>query len=169
MPAAALPAFPLIDFLRGLWVMLAGIVTAISTSFKVELLEAKHNFTNPGDTFKLALFGAAATIVGTYDATTTQYVANADEVPNGGGYTTGGNAMVNTTPQASGTKAITTPQNVAWPNATFITSGCQGYNFSQGNRSWFVYNFGLDLSVVAGTLTVTMPVNDANNALLRLN
>lgn len=167
----SLPAFDILELSRRLWTMLAGIVTSVSTSFKVELMQAIHDFTNAtGDTFKMSLFKAQAAIAGTYDATTMLYQANADEVANGSGYLTGGVALVNTTPQSTGTVAYTTPNgNAQWAAATFVTSGCQVYNSTKGNRSWFVYNFGQDLSVVAGTLTVTMPVNDDTHALLRLN
>ena len=57
-----------------------------TTSFKVELLQAIHNFgpTTP-NTFKVALYTAASNI----GPTTTVYTTTG-EVPNGGGYTTGG-------------------------------------------------------------------------------
>ena len=45
------------------------ITQAMCTSFKTELLEGKHDFTNGQDTYKLALFTSAATL----DATTTDY------------------------------------------------------------------------------------------------
>jgi len=46
------------------------ITSAVCTSFKVELLEGKHNFTNStGDTFKIALYTSSATL----GASTTDY------------------------------------------------------------------------------------------------
>lgn len=154
---------------RGL-AILAGITTSLSTSWKVEILRAIHDFTNPGDAFKLALFKAIP--VGTYGAATTNYsdmTGNADEVPNGAGYTTGGVALVNTTPISGGVVGFTTPAASAqWLASTFDTRGCMYYNVTKAGRSVFVYDFGGVLSVVAGTLTITMPANAQATALVRI-
>ena len=72
---------------------MAGITSALCTSFKVELLEGDHDFNNGADAFKVALFKANASITGTYSAATTNYsdmTGNSDELPNGSGYTTTG-------------------------------------------------------------------------------
>ncbi len=152
--------------------ILAGITTALCTSWKVEILKAIHDFSNPGDTFKMGLFKANASIVGTYGVGTTNYsdvTGNADELANGNGYTTGGVVLTNTTPTSSGTTAYTTPAASAqWTGATFTTRGCFDYNSSKANRMVFVYDFGADEPVVAGTLTVSMPANDNTHALLRV-
>ena len=63
------------------------ITSAVCTSFKVELLEGKHNFTNStGDTFKIALYTSSATL----GASTTAY-ASTNEITNTSGtaYTAG--------------------------------------------------------------------------------
>ena len=52
---------------------MAGITSALCTSFKVELLEGDHDFNNGADAFKVALFKANASITGTYSAATTIY------------------------------------------------------------------------------------------------
>lgn len=159
----------ILDLIRRGIAVLAGITTALCTSFKVELLKGVHSFANPGgDAFKLALFKQG--VVGTYDATTTNYAAmGADEVPNGGGYATGGVALVNTTPVSGGVVAYTTPNGAAvWAGATFNTDGCMMYNTTEANAGVFVYNFGGTLSVVAGTLTINMPVNAQATGLVRL-
>ena len=44
------------------------------TSFKKELLEGGHNFTNGGDVFKIALYDSNAS----FDDTTTDYTATSD-------------------------------------------------------------------------------------------
>lgn len=150
----------------------AGITTALVTSWKVEVLKAIHDFTLGADAFKMGLFKAGASITGTYGSTTTNYsdvTGNSDELANGSGYTTGGVTLTNTTPISSGTVAYTTPSaNAQWTGATFTTRGCFVYNSSKANRMWFVYDFGADEPVVAGTLTVAMPVNDSTHALTHI-
>ncbi len=163
----------MMEFGRKLWISLAGITTALVTSFKVELMTATHDFTNTtGDVFKMALFKANASIVGTYGAGTTNYsdmTGNGDELGASGGYTTGGKVLGNTTPTSSGTTAYTTPNaNAVWTAATFTTRGCLVYNSSKSNKAWFVYDFGADAPVVSGTLTVTMPTNNVTDALTRI-
>lgn len=68
---------------------MAGFTTAMPTSFKVEILRAVHNFTaSTGNTFKIALGKATASITGTYGAATTNYsdlTGNSDELANGNG------------------------------------------------------------------------------------
>lgn len=157
---------------RGL-AILAGITTSLCTSWKKELLQAVHNFSAAGgDSFKIALFRAGANIVGTYGAATTNYAdmtGNGDEVANGNGYATGGVVVANTDPATGGAVGFTTPsQNAQWLASTFTTRGCMYYNHTKGDKAVFVYDFGADEQVVAGTLTLQMPANDQNNALLRI-
>jgi hypothetical protein len=65
------------------------ITQAMCTSFKKELLEAKHNFLNSGgSTFKLALYTSSASL----DATTTAYTTS-NEV-SGTGYSAKGNTLL---------------------------------------------------------------------------
>ena len=64
------------------------ITSAVCNSFKTEVLRAIHNFTNGGNTFRLALYTSAATL----NKSTTVYVT-ANEVANGNGYTTKGIAL----------------------------------------------------------------------------
>lgn len=153
-------------------IALAGITTAALDSFRREILTAKHDFTLGQDAFKLALFRAGGALVGTYSSASTNYsdmTGNGDEVANGNGYVTGGFALTNTTPVTVNNKACTTPSaSAVWAAATFVTRGCMAYNSSKLNRGWFVYDFGGDISVVAGTLTIGMPVNDDTHALTRV-
>ena len=74
------------------------ITSAISTSFKVEILKAVHNFTNGGNVFNCALFKALASQTGTYGAATTSYTemtGDSDELAATGGYTTKGFVLTN--------------------------------------------------------------------------
>jgi hypothetical protein len=151
---------------------MAGITSALCTSFKVELLEGDHDFNNGADAFKVALFKANASITGTYSAATTNYsdmTGNSDELPATGGYTTTGFALTNVNPTSTGTTAFTDfSANASWTSATFTTRGCMIYNTSDGNSAVAVINFGADYSVSGGTFEIQWPTADSSNAIIRI-
>jgi hypothetical protein len=143
-----------------------------TTSFKVQLLQAVHNFgpTSP-NTFKIALYTGAANIT----ASTTAYTASG-EVPSGGGYTTGGNTLVISVSPTSGNNSSSVPtayisfSNTSWPNATFTCRGALIYNDSvAGDPSVAVLDFGADKTVSNDTFTIIFPTPDANNAIVRIS
>lgn len=146
---------------------------AMATSFKGELLNAYHNFsaTNPArtvntaDSFKAALYLASATI----NASTTVYTTTGEVT--GTNYTAGGISITSwNAPTTSGTTGFTTPTaSFTYTNVTLTTAfDCVlVYNSSQSNRAVSVHTFGSQ-TVTAGTFTLTMPTNDATNALIRL-
>jgi hypothetical protein len=149
--------------------------TAMTTSFKVELATATHNFTTTsGNVFGVALgkVGAART----YDATTTNLsqlqTATTDEVANGSGYTTNGflwTAAQNTTPASSSTTAFWSwSVNPNWTSASFSTIACLLYNSTSSGKSVYVGDFGGTQTVTSGTLTLVLPANAAGTSLLRI-
>lgn len=148
------------------------IAQTATTSFKVELLEAVHNFgpTSP-DTFKCALFTAAANI----GPTTTVYTAGMTGEVVGAGYTEGGNTLVVSQAPAAGNNSSLVPtayvsfQNTSWPNANFTTRGALIYNATKGNKSVAVLDFGSDKTVSGDTFTIIFPTPDANSAIVRIS
>lgn len=147
------------------------IAQTATTSFKVELLQAVHNFgpTSP-NTFKVALYTAAANI----GATTTIYTS-VNEVPNGNGYTTGGNTLSISVSPTSGNNTGGVPtafasfNNSSWTNATFTARGALIYNSTQGNKSVAVLDFGSDKTVTNDTFQIIFPTADANSAIVRIS
>ena len=153
---------------------------AICNSFRPELMLAQHQFgastivsrgslTAPSaDTFKAALFFASATI----NASTTAY-STSGEVTNtsGSGYTAGGVTVTNANPPTNtGAVAYWTPSaNFVWSALTVTTAFdcCLLYNDTQSDKAVAVYTFGSQ-TITAGTLTLTMPTNDASTGLLRI-
>ena len=141
-----------------------------TTSFKVELLQAVHNFgpTSP-NTFKVALYTAAANI----GPTTTVY-STTDEVT-GTGYTAGGNTLVISVSPTSGNNsggvstAYVSFNNTSWTNATFTCRGALIYNSTQGNKSVAVLDFGSDKTVNNDTFQIIFPTPDANSAIVRIS
>jgi hypothetical protein len=145
------------------------ISQAMCTSFKQELLTATHNFTNTtGDVFKLALFRAQASIVGSFGAGTTNYSNMGADQASGTNYTAGGSALTNVTPTTSGTTALTDFADLTFVNVTLTTSGCLIYNSSKSDKAVGVFNFGGDKTATAGDLTIIFPTPDASNAVIRL-
>ena len=146
------------------------IAQTATTSFKVELLQAVHNFgpTSP-NTFKVALYTAAANL----GATTTVYTTS-NEVT-GTGYTAGGNTLVISTSPTSGNNTSGIPTayasftNSSWTNATFTCRGALIYNSTQGNKSVAVLDFGSDKTVNNDTFQIIFPTPDANSAIVRIS
>ena len=150
-----------------------GFTTAMPTSFKVEILRAVHNFTaSTGNTFKIALGKATASVTGTYGAATTSYTnltSNSDELPNGSGYTTGGNTLTSVTPVADGTTAVCDFADTTWTSATFTTSGAIIYNdTAAGDPACAVLSFGGDQQVSSGDFTIQFPSATASTAIIRI-
>tara|TARA_Y100001937_G_scaffold112795_1_gene160781 strand:+ start:2227 stop:2682 length:456 start_codon:yes stop_codon:yes gene_type:complete len=149
------------------------ITSAIANSFKQEILVGTHNFTaSSGHTFKLALIKANASQSGTYNASTTNYsdvTGNSDELPNGSGYTTGGNTLTSVTPVLDSNTAVCDFANTSFSSATFTTRGCIIYNTSASNKAVMVLDFGADFSVSNGTFTIEFPTANASNAIIRIS
>ena len=134
------------------------------TSFKKELLEAKHDFLNSGgDTFRLALYTNSAT----FTAATTAYTST-NEV-SGTNYTAKGNSLTRVDPTTSGTTALTDFSDTTWSSATITARGALLYNDSaSGDPTCLVLDFGADKVSTAGDFTGQFPAEDASNAIIRI-
>lgn len=145
---------------------------AVCTSFKSEIMTALHALgttvtrgATTADTVKAALYLTTATV----NAATSAYSAT-NEVT-GTGYTAGGVTVTNATaPTTSGTTAYWTPSaSIVFTTVTVGPTDCVLlYNSTQSNRAIAAYTFSSQ-TVTAGTLTLTMPTNDATNGLLRIS
>jgi len=146
------------------------ILQTATTSFKVELLQAVHNFgpTTP-NTFKVALYTAAADV----NASTTIY-STTNEVT-GTGYTAGGNTLVISVSPTSGNNSSGVPtayisfNNSTWTSASFTARAALIYNVTQGNKSVAVLDFGSDKTVSNDTFQISFPTPDANSAIVRIS
>lgn len=135
------------------------------TSFKVELMQAVHNFTNgTGNTFKLALYDNNAS----FTAATTAYTAT-DEVAASGSYSAGGGALTNVTPTSSGTTAFTDFADLSFTSATITAYGALIYNDSAaGDPAVCVLDFGGAKTSTNGTFTIIFPTADSTSAIIRI-
>ena len=140
------------------------ITQAMCTSFKKELLEAKHNFLNSGgNTFKIALYTSSASL----DASTTAYTTS-NEV-SGTNYTAKGNTLTRVDPSSSGTTGFTDFADTTWSSSTITARGAMIFNDSaSGDPSVLILNFGADKSSSAGDFTITFPTADASDAIIRI-
>ncbi len=150
---------------------------AMCSSFKSELMLGAHQFgavtivsrtslTAPTkDVIKAALYLVSAT----HGAGDTAYSATGEV--SGTNYSAGGVTVTNATdPSTSGTTGIWTPSaSIVYTTVTLSTAfdAVLLYNSTQSNRAISVHTFGSQ-TVTAGTFTLTMPTNDASNALIRI-
>lgn len=140
------------------------ISTAFCTSFKQGLMQALHDFDNPGGhTFKIALYTSSAVL----GASTTAYTTS-DEVTTGGGYSAGGNTLVSVTPTTSGTTAFTDFADTTWSSSTITANGALIYNSNSANASCVVLAFGSDKSSSNGDFQIVFPTANASDAIIRI-
>lgn len=138
------------------------IQQGLTNSFKQEMLQAGQNLAT--DTLKMALYTGYADL----GPTTTVYTTT-NEVT-GTGYTAGGEAVTGATISVDvNTNTVYVDfNNVSWPGANFTARGALIYNVTQSNASVAVLDFGSDKTFTSANNTVTMPVNSATTALIRL-
>ncbi len=148
------------------------ITSALTNTFKEELLGGYHSFNASGDTpagsaFKIALYTNSATL----GTTTTAYSAS-NEI-SGTGYSSGGKALTNTGVAKSTVTSYTDFSDVSWTSSSFTARGCLIYNSSSisgltSNAAVCSIDFGGDKTVSSGTFTIQFPTNDSSDAIIRL-
>ena len=142
------------------------VTTAMTTSFKQELLQGLHDL--DGHTLKLALIKSGES--GTFGAASTNFsnITDSSDEASGTGYSSGGATLGSVAITTSGTTAFVDFADVSFSNSTISASGAMIYNSSASNRAIAVISFGGTVASTAGTFTVTMPTPDASNAIIRL-
>ena len=143
------------------------ITQAIANSFKKELLEGEHNFTQTsGDKFKLALYTAGATLT----SATTAYITSG-EVAASGTYSAGGGALVNGLVSITAGVARADFANLSFTGVTLTARGALIYNTSATatNAAVAVLDFGADKSATSGTFTIQFPNPTSTAAILRIS
>lgn len=138
------------------------ITAGLTNSFKEQLLLGQQDL--EGDVLKIALYTSAADL-GPY---TTVY-STANEI-SGGGYTAGGEVLINVTVNVSQTLnvAYVSFDNPTWPASSFTTRGALIYNFTKANKSIAVLNFGSDQTTLNQAFQIQLPTNNPETALIRI-
>jgi len=140
------------------------ITQAVANSFKGQVLQGLHNFTQTtGNIFKLSLYTSAATL----DSSTTVYTST-NEVANTGQYNTGGGILVNITPFVSSGVACVNFNDLSFTGVTLTARGCLIYNATNTSSAVCVLDFGADKTATSGTFTIQFPANTTTAALLRI-
>jgi len=136
------------------------------TSFKVELMQAVHNFTaSTGNTFKLARYDNTPS----FTAATTAYTASG-EVSASGTYSAGGGTLTNVTPTSSGTTAFTDFADLSFTSATITAFGALIYNdTAAGDPAVCILDFGGSKTSTNGTFTIIFPTADSTSAIIRIS
>jgi len=144
------------------------ITQAMSTLFKKDLLLGDQHLDS--DTLHIALYTSSATL----NATTDGYIT-ANEVANGGGYTTGGEALGSKTVGENSTSGVFDAADPEWTSATFTARGALIYNKTLGDASSnargaiAILDFGGDFTVSGGTFKIVFPANTKDNAIVRID
>lgn len=141
------------------------------------------------DIFKIALvkvapsttFAPSQTNIGTPGTGASSTSNLGTDETSGSGYTSNGFTLTNVAPSVPGTPGTvgTTSfsPNPSWTTASFSTTAGIIYNSSTrlgagatplSGRAVGIYDFGGTQTVTAGTFTLVVPVNDGNNAVIRL-
>jgi hypothetical protein len=143
------------------------ITQAVANSFKIQLLEGKHDFQfSGGDVFKLALYVSTATL----NSATTAYTSTGEVTGTGGQYTAGGGELVKPNPStsvASGV-AIVTFADLSFTGVTVTARGALIYNTSSTNAAVAVLDFTTDKTATSGTFTIQFPNFTTSAAILRI-
>ncbi len=135
------------------------------TSYKQQLLEAKHDFVS--HTFKMALYDNSAS----FTAATSDYTT--DNEISGSGYSAGGVALALVAPTTSGLVAFASFVNPVFSTVTIsAVRGAIIYNSTTDGGSGTtdavcILDFGRDLAATAEDFTVVFPTADALNAIIR--
>ena len=145
------------------------ITQAICDSFKKELLEGEHDFrSSGGDQFKLALYGASASL----SNTTTVYITS-QEVGASGTYAAGGGNLTSTGAGKTNNTSFIDFSDISFTSATISAQAAVIYNANTSattntNAAVMVLDFGAVKTSTSGTFTVQFPANDASSAILRI-
>jgi hypothetical protein len=135
------------------------IVQCMTTSYRQNAMNGVQNLST--NTLKLALYTDAATL----GLGTTVYSATNEVV--GAGYTAGGQVLTNVQVLTSAEGVVYLAcDNVTWSGASFTARGALLYNFTQGNKSIAVLNFGSNKTCNNEFFTIEMSTTPANMALV---
>jgi hypothetical protein len=167
--------------------VVAAIVSATALTLSVASTGALTSATFTADAFKFALvkgspvrtFDGTQTNIGTPGSSAASATNLGTDESSGTGYTSGGFALTNISPQVGSTAGYWSfSVNPSWTSASFNASAGIVYNNSTrlggaatplNGRTISVHDFGGSQTVTAGTFTVLLPTNAQGTALLQIS
>ena len=124
----------------------------IPFAFRGELFSGTHNFSNGGNSFKIALYTGNP-----YSTSSTVYSTSQEVSASNTGYTTAGKVLASQA-VASGTAVASVDfADSTWSNATFTAAGAAIYNDDKSDKLCVVLDFGGNKTATNGTFTVSYP------------
>jgi len=150
------------------------ITQAMCTSFKAEVLLGVHNFKPTGqsaaNTFKLALYSAAATL----SAGTTSFTTSSES----DGTTSGGSALTTVGVTTGDSSGFVDFDDLTFTSVTVNAAGCMIYNSTPStsdnsgsaltNPAVCVLDFGGTKTSTAGDFSIIFPANTSAAAIIRI-
>lgn len=138
---------------------------ALGNGFKSAML----GYVN-GISLKAALFYTASTVNATTNYSTTGEVSGGNYVAGGATVTNANSASTVNTTAAGDTQFWTPSASIVFPSNMSATAfdTVMIYNTS-GNVALGTWSLGGSQTIVAGTVTLTMPTNDASTGLIRIS
>ena len=140
--------------------------SAVCNVFKTDVLKGVHNFTAAptGNTFKLSMYTSSAVL----GKSTTSFTTD-NQVSSPSGYTSGGKALVSSTPVLRTNTAVCDFADLSFVGVTLTARGALIYNDSaSGDPAVAVLDFGGDKTATSGTFTIQFPTADASSGILRI-
>ena len=139
------------------------MANVVPFSFKGELMSGTHNFSNGGDTFKIALYTSNPYTTSSTVALTTNEVSSAGS-SNYVRKDLASQAVVATTATTSVDFA-----DVTWSSATFSAAFAAIYNDDKSDKLCVVLDFGGTKTATNGDFTISFPdPSTASNAIISL-
>ena len=139
------------------------ITQSVPDSMLLDFGQGVMDFQAAGDTFKMALYYASATL----NTSTTAYTATGEV--SGTGYSAGGETLTSVDPVISNNKTIFDWSDVTFSTVTLVdVAGALIYNSSQSNAAVIVIKFASLISATGENLKVTFPGATSTSAIIRL-
>jgi len=140
-----------------------GVVAGMTNSFKQELLSGTHNLGSGGNTIKLALYTDSADI----GPATTVYTTSGEA--SGTGYVAAGKTLTSAGITLNGGTAYVDFADISWTGASFSARGGLIYNSTQSDKSIAVLDFGFVYTATSGTVSVSFPSANVDDAIIRIS
>lgn len=137
------------------------IQSTVCASYKQEIFSGIHD---AADRYRIALYNADANL-----GPDTKVYTPINEV-RGPGYEPGGQTLTGFRSGIDNRVAWLDWKNgPSWYNATIVARAAMIYNYSKGNRSVAVLDFGSNKTSTNGTFEIVFPKPTANEALIRID